>query len=73
MRITAVTDTNDIRARLRQYAVLLHKDMSDSVRRFAVVACRNLANTTQPFSGRDKETKAAARELGERAVEVDIS
>jgi hypothetical protein len=73
MRITAIADTTDIRARLRQYATLLHKDVSDSVRRFAVVACRNLANTTQPFSGRDKETKATARALGEKAVEVDIS
>ncbi len=73
MRITAIANTTDIRARLRQYAALLQKDVADSVRRFSVVACRNLANTTQPFSGRDKETKAAARALGEKAVEVDIS
>jgi len=73
MRITAIADTTDIRARLRQYAALLQKDVSDSVRRFAVVACRNLANTTQPFSGNTKETKATARALGEKAVEVDIS
>lgn len=43
------------------------------MRRFAVVACRNLANTTQPFSGRDKETSLRGRVLGEKAVEVDIN
>jgi hypothetical protein len=73
MRITAITDTTDIRAKLRQYGALLKKEESDTVRRFAVVACRNLANSTQPFSGREKETSARGKFLGEKAVEVDIS
>jgi hypothetical protein len=51
----------------------MKKQISSSVRQFAVVACRNLANTTQPFSGRDKESSQAGRKLGEKAVRVDIN
>jgi hypothetical protein len=73
MRITATADTSDIRARLRQYTELMGKGMSDGVRQFAVIACRNLANTTQPFSGREKDTSQRGKYMGELAVEVDIS
>lgn len=73
MRITAITDTTDIRARLRQYAALMNKEVSETLRRFAVVACRNLANTTQPFSGGEKAVTEKGRKLGEMAVMVDIN
>jgi hypothetical protein len=73
MRITATADTNDIRGKLREYTELMGKGMSDGVRQFAVVACRNLANTTQPFSGNEKSTSERGRFNGERAVEVDIN
>jgi hypothetical protein len=49
------------------------REVSSGVRQFAVVACRNLANTTQPFSGNEKATSEKGRRLGEKAVEVDIS
>lgn len=72
MRIVALADTTDIRSRLREYSSLMNKNVADSVRQFAVVACRNLANTTQPFSGREKATSEEGRLKGEGAVKVDI-
>jgi hypothetical protein len=51
----------------------MQKEVSASVRQFAAIACRNLANTTQPFSGNDKETSRTGRWQGEFAVESDIS
>lgn len=72
MKITAKADVTDIRAKLRKYAELMEREVSSGVRQFAVVACRNLANTTQPFSGRDKETSNEGRWKGEMAVEADI-
>lgn len=72
MQIVALTDTTDIRTRLKEYSTLMRKGVSDSVRQFAVVACRNLANTTQPFSGNEKATSEAGRLKGEGAVKVDI-
>jgi hypothetical protein len=73
MRIIATTNTSDIRARLKTYGELMQKEVSASVRQFAAIACRNLANTTQPFSGNDKETSRTGRFKGEFAVESDIS
>lgn len=72
MKITAKADVTDIRAKLRKYSELMGREVSSGVRQFAVVACRNLANTTQPFSGRDKETSRSGRWKGEFAVESDI-
>lgn len=68
-----MSNTADIRSRLNEFSKLMGRSVSGAVRQFAVIACRNLANTTQPFSGRDKATKASARALGEKAVEADIS
>lgn len=73
MRIVVKTDTTDIRARLREFSSLMGREISSTVRQYAVVACRNLANTTQPFSGNEKATSERGRLLGEKAVEVDIS
>jgi hypothetical protein len=73
MRIKVETDVTDIRARLKNFTNLMGREISSGVRQFAVVACRNLANTTQPFSGNEKATSEKGRRLGEKAVEVDIS
>jgi len=72
MQIVALTDTTDIRSRLKEFSTLMRKEVSASVRQFAVVACRNLANTTQPFSGNEKATSEEGRLKGEGAVKVDI-
>lgn len=68
MKITAHVDTGDLRSRMAEYARIVGKDVNRELRRHARLACVELANTTQPF-GKDK----SARELGEKAVEVDIS
>jgi hypothetical protein len=68
MKITAHVDTSDLRSRMAEYARIVGKDVNVQLRRHARLACVELANTTQPF-GKDK----SARELGEKAVEVDIS
>jgi hypothetical protein len=67
MKITAMTDTSDLRGRMLQYAEIVGKDVQQELRRHARLACVELANTTQPF-GNDE-----GREKGEKAVEVDIS
>jgi len=68
MKITAMTDTSDLRGRLTVYSQIVGKEKSEAVRQFARVACVNLATGTQPF-GNTKSDK----EPGEKAVEVDIS
>ena len=67
MRITAKTDTSDLRGRLNQYALITGREVSDSVRQFARVACVELAHETQPFGN----TKQAG-DMGETAVARDI-
>jgi hypothetical protein len=68
MKISAMTDTADLRGRLATYAQIVGKETSEAVKQFARVACVNLATSTQPF-GSSKD----ARGPGERAVETDIS
>lgn len=68
MKITAHVDTSDLRSRMAEYARIVGKDVNRELRRHARLACVELANTTQPF-GKDR----SARDLGEKAVEVDIS
>jgi hypothetical protein len=68
MKISAMTDTSDLRERMRVWANLVDKETSEGLRQHARVACVELANTTQPF-GREKHNKLP----GEKAVEVDIS
>ena len=63
-----MTDTSDLRERMRVWANLVDKETSEGLRQHARVACVELANTTQPF-GREKHNKLP----GEKAVEVDIS
>jgi hypothetical protein len=71
MKITAMTDTRDLRGRMEQWSRLVGKEMGEGLKQFARVACVNLANTTQPYSGTGDEK--TGRSLGEKAVEVDIS
>jgi hypothetical protein len=68
MKITAMTDTSDLRERLNLYSQIVGKEKSEAVKQFARVACVNLATGTQPF-GDSKSDK----EPGEKAVESDIS
>jgi hypothetical protein len=68
MKISAMTDTADLRGRLATYAQIVGKETSEAVRQFARVACVNLATNTQPFGSGKGD-----REPGEKAVEVDIS
>lgn len=67
MKITAMTDTSDLRGRLAEFARLAGKETSEAVKQFARVACVNLATETQPF-GKDDTAKAK----GETAVARDI-
>lgn len=67
MKITAKTDTSDLRGKLNQYALITGREVSESVRQFARVACVELAHETQPFGN----TKQAG-EMGETAVARDI-
>jgi hypothetical protein len=68
MKLTAMVDTSDLRDRMNTFADIVRKDVRLELRRHARLACRELANTTQPF-GFDK----AAQEKGTNKVEVDIS
>ena len=67
MKITAMTDTSDLRERLSEYVRVTQRETSETVRQFARVACVNLATETQPF-GDGKEGQSA----GETAVARDI-
>jgi hypothetical protein len=68
MKLTAMVDTSDLRNRMNIFAEIVRKDVRLELRRHARLACRELANTTQPF-GFDK----AAQEKGTNKVEIDIS
>lgn len=67
MKITAMTDTSDLRGRLAEFGRIVGKETSEAVRQFARVACVNLTTETQPF-GKD----SAAKDKGETAVARDI-
>jgi len=76
VKITVKTDTSDLRAKLRQFELVVGREMSGAVRQFARKACVYLANATQPYSGKGEDGKSRnkqAKALGERAVQVDIS
>jgi hypothetical protein len=67
MKISAMTDTSDLRGRLADFSRIVGVEKSHAVRQFARVACVNLATETQPF-GKD----SSAKEQGETAVARDI-
>jgi hypothetical protein len=68
MKPQVMIDTSDLRGRMNYYAEIVGKDVRAELRRYSRIACRELANTTQPF-GFDK----AAQEQGTNKVEADIS
>jgi hypothetical protein len=76
VKISVKTDTSDLRAKLREFELVVGREMSGAVRQFARKACVYLANATQPYSGKGEDGKSQgkqAKALGEKAVEVDIS
>jgi len=76
VKISVKTDTSDLRAKLREFELVVGREMSGAVRQFARKACVYLANATQPYSGKGEDGKSQGKQgkaLGEKAVEVDIS
>jgi hypothetical protein len=76
MKVTAITDAGDLRGKLREFEQVVGREASGAVRQHARLACVYLANSTQPYSGKNKDGKSEARgakAMGERAVEVDVS
>jgi hypothetical protein len=76
VKISVKTDTSDLRAKLREFELVVGREMSGAVRQFARKACVYLANATQPYSGKGEDGKSQnkqAKALGEKAVQVDIS
>lgn len=76
MKVKAQTDTSDLRAKLREFELVVGREMSGAVRQFARRACVYLTSATQPYSGKGEDGKSEAKKakgLGERAVEADIS
>jgi hypothetical protein len=67
MKITAMTDTSDLRGRLAEFGRIVGKETSEAVRQFARKACVYLATETQPY-GDQKEDASK----GETAVARDI-
>lgn len=67
MKISAMTDTSDLRSRLNLFREVVGTETSEAIKQFARVACVNLATETQPF-GNDKQGQAQ----GETAVARDI-
>jgi len=63
-----MTNTSDLRDRMRVWSDLVGKSMGDGLRQHARVACVELANTTQPY-GRSRSSGFP----GKRAVDVDVS
>ena len=76
MKVQATVDTSDLRAKLREFELVVGREMSGAVRQFARRACVYLANATQPYSGKGEDGASRSKEakaLGEKAVEVDIN
>jgi hypothetical protein len=76
MKIKAFADTTDIRARLNLWATMVGKEVSSGIRQYARLACVGLANTTQPYSGKDEEgsaLSAEAKRIGEQSILNDVS
>jgi hypothetical protein len=71
VKVQAISNAGDLRAKLREFEQVVKREASSAVRQFARLACVNLANATQPFSGKGASKRGKA--LGEKAVEVDVS
>jgi hypothetical protein len=70
MKITAMTDTSDLRERMRVWGDLVGKETSEGLRQFARVACIELITVTQPYSGKNAEIAGYTK--GIKAVTADI-
>jgi hypothetical protein len=76
MKIEAMTDTSDLRSRLNLYSQIVGKEKSEAIRQHARLACVSLANTTQPYSGKDEEGDSMSKEgkrVGEQSILNDVS
>jgi hypothetical protein len=76
MKITAMTDTSDLRGRLALFSSIVGKEISESIKQHARLACVSLANTTQPYSGKDEEGSSKSKEgkrIGEQSILNDVS
>jgi hypothetical protein len=76
MKITAMVDTSDLRERMRVWGDLVGKETSEGLRQHARIACVTLANTTQPYSGKDEEGASQSKEgkrVGEQSIINDVS
>lgn len=76
MKITVMTDTSDLRGRLELFSSLVGKEISETIRQHARLACVTLANTTQPYSGKDEEGASMSKEgkrKGEQSILNDVS
>lgn len=69
VKITAKTDSSDLRRRIQKYSEITGKDGADALRRHARLAAVDLCNSTAPYSH-----KAGPQALakGEGAVQSDI-
>lgn len=71
-----MTDTSDLRGRLSEFSRITGKEISESIRQHARLACVTLANTTQPYSGKDEEGASMSKEgkrIGEQSILNDVS
>jgi hypothetical protein len=71
-----MTDTSDLRGRLQLFSSIVGKEISETIRQHARLACVTLANTTQPYSGADEEGASMSKEgkrVGEQSILNDVS
>lgn len=76
MKISAMTNTADLSGRLAVFSQIVGKEISETLRQHARLACVTLANTTQPYSGKDEEGSSMSKEgkrVGEQSILNDVS
>jgi hypothetical protein len=76
MKISAMTNTADLSGRLAVFSQIVGKEISETIRQHARLACVTLANTTQPYSGKDEEGSSMSKEgkrIGEQSILNDVS
>jgi hypothetical protein len=76
MKISAMTNTADLSGRLAVFSQIVGKEISETIRQHARLACVTLANTTQPYSGKDEEGSSTSKEgkrIGEQSILNDVS
>lgn len=76
MQVKAKVDTSDLRKKLTEFSRVVGIETSEVLRRHARLACVSLANTTQPYSGKDEEGASQSKEgkrVGEQSILNDVS